>query len=526
MRKLSLIAAGVSMVLAGTANASLDSSVQVSIFFSGNSAPSNMLREHMVRNVCDHSSPINVYYDTATTGENSAALPLLAHTSHWAVQCTAAASAGAGLATKTVAVYKSDVGGSGNGSTPVADGTTTVPFLDAGAGCTDTGIDKTIQNSGGTTMHLYSCGNVTQNQVPDGGGSDIEPTKFVGTLAPSAGNFIDHGNLHVQSGPGLIFGPAITLALRNELQDDQVTAGLLPASCNNGGLTDPDRESEACMPSLPRTYLRTLTEGKQQLWATNAIYGKFLSVPATFAGADGDLGTADDVTPAGGNATLKGYVHLCRRVQGSGTHAEWMVHYHRTNCMSGSYAMPGQPGLAGGKPAVFEGSSSGNLGLCLDHLDKGDGYAGVTPAMGAGRASYGIGYQGLEKNVDNAENWRFVKVDGFAPTLKNVFDGNYDQVYFSSFQNRNDGSYKTGPLRSAVDATEIAAIDAFFNNDLAIDGTIAADINSGLVFSWGESGYVIPSASAPSTFSSSNPEIPWARETGGSPDSCQPLTHK
>lgn len=514
MRKLSLISAGVAMAIAGSANASLDSLVNASIFMSGASAPSNMLRENVVRNVCNPASPINVYVDAVkgSTGV-AAALPLLEHTTHWVVQCQAAAAAGGGLSGKNVAIYKSDAGGSGNGTTPVVE-KITLPFLDASpTTCTDTGVNKLIQNGGGATYNLYTCGNVTLNQVPDGGASDIEPDKFTGTLAPDSGDFADPLQiLTTRSGPGLIFAPVITKAFRNELQADQ---GLVVGS-----------ETEANMPSLPRTYIRSLTQGKQQLWATNTIFGNSLTVPTTFAGADGLVNGIGDVTPTGANATLKNYVHVCRRVQGSGTHAEFMIHYHRTNCMNGSYAMPAQPGLLSGKPAVFENSSSGNLGLCLDHLDKGDGYAGTVPAMAAGRASYGIGYQATEKNQSNAENWRFIKVDGYAPTRKNVYDGNYDQVYYLSFQNRKDNSYVTGLLRSAA-SLDVAAINEFYNSNLNIDAGVAADINQGFEFSWGGAGFVIPSTSAPATFSASNPLVPWARETGlGAPDSCQPLTRK
>lgn len=532
MRKLSLIAAGVSMALAGTANASLDSLVNASIFISGASAPSNMLRENVVRNTCNPANPITVYVDAAKAGTTVAtALPLLEHTTHWVVQCTAAATAGPNLAGKTVAIYKSDAGGSGNGTTPVAN-SVALPFLNADpATCSLVG-SKAIQNGGGATFSIRSCGtSATLNQIPDGGASDIEPTKFTGSLAPSSGNFVDNGNLTVRSGPGLIFAPAVSLAFRNELQNDQVASGLLPANCTDGsddyaaGVAD--REEEACMPSLPSTYIRTLTEGKQQFWSGASalnIYSNSLTVPTTFAGADGILGTSDDVTPTGANATLKNYVHLCRRVQGSGTHAEWMIHYHRTNCQSGTYPMPGQPGLTSGKPAVFEASSSGNLGLCLDALDQGTAYTGVTPSIAAGRASYAIGYQATEKNQSNGENWRFVKVDGDAPTRENVYNGDYDQVYFLSFQNRNDNSYVAGPLRAT--SLDVAAVNEFFASNLNIDAGVAADINQGFEFTWGGAGFVIPSSSAPTTFSASNPLVPWARETVGSPDSCQPLTRK
>ena len=194
--------------------------------------------------------------------------------------------------------------------------------------------------------------------------------------------------------------------------------------------------------------------------------------------------------------------------------------------MDNTYAMPGQPGLASGKPAVFESSSSGNLGQCLDHLDKGDGYTGVTPTMAAGRASYGIGYQGVEKNQSNDENWRYVKVDGYAPTRKNVYDGNYDQVYFLSFQNRNDNSYVNGPLRTNA-SKDIAAVNQFFNTNLNINQAVADDINQGFQYTWGGGGFVISTSTDPVPFASADPLIPWAREDGtGLPNSCQPLTRK
>ncbi len=263
-----------------------------------------------------------------------------------------------------------------------------------------------------------------------------------------------------------------------------------------------------------------------------------MNVPSTFAGADGILGTGDDVTPSGSNATLKNFVHLCRRTQGSGTHAEWMIHHHRTNCASSTDPMPTQPGLTGGKPAVFENSSSGNLGLCLDNLDQGTAYTGMTPPSAAGRASFAIGYQATEKNQGNGENWRFVKTDGMAPTRENVFNGDYDQVYYLSFQNRTtaylpsgqDAVYESGPLRtndSTADATLKPEVDDFYANNLNIDQAVANDINQGFLFTWGPAGFVIPSSTAPAVYDVNDPRIPWERETSANvPDSCQPLSRR
>jgi len=509
MRKLNMIAAGVAMAVAGTANANLDGAVDATIFMSGASASSNMLREHIVRNVCNSANPINVFVDIAKSGTDvAAALPTLEHTEHWVVQCTAAAGTGANLQGKTFAMYKSDNGGSGTGTTPVAEASA-VTFMNADTANCSFVRAKAIQNGGGSTYNLYSCGtNDLVQQIPDGGTSDVEPNKFTGSLAPSAGPFVDLGNLQVKTGPGLIFGPVITKAFRDQLQADQ---GLVVGS-----------ETLANMPSLPKAYVSSLTQGKIQKWADEEPNGDVVNLPASFVGADGIAGTADDVA-AGGYTP---FVHLCRRTQGSGTHAQHMMHYHGTNCIDGSISMPGQPGLSGGNPAVLENSSSGRLAQCLDHLDKGDGYASSIPALAAGRASFGIGYQSLEKNVALGENWRYIKTDGVAPTLENVFNGDYDQIYFASFQNRNDGSYKTGPLRTNA-SKDVAAINEFFNSDLDIDATVVAEVNQAFVHSFGASGFMVPSTTAPAAFNINNPRIPWTREaTGGVADSCQPLSKK
>lgn len=512
MRKLSLIAAGVSLAMAGSAHATLDTVVDATIFMSGASAPSNMLREHVTQNVCSQAAPINVYVDVVRTnpgaGDPTQANPILEHTTHWVVQCTAAAGTGANLANKTIAVYKSDVGGSGNGTTPVSE-SVAIAFMDADTtNCTLTRPNQA--HNGGGTYNLYTCGtDDIVNQIPDGGTSDIEPTKFVGTLAPSSGDFVDLGNVQIKVGPGLVFGIAITKAFRDQLQADQ-------------GLTV-GAEDEANMPSLPSSYVTSITQGKIQRWIDEEVYGQQVNLPATFVGADRIAGTADDVNAG----SLTPFVHICRRVQGSGTHAQHMIEYHRTNCMSGSLPMPSQPGISGGRPAVIENSSSGNLGVCLDALDRGvaTSSSGITPNVTAGRASFALGYQATEKNMGLQENWRYVKVDGFAPTLENAFNGDYDQIYYLSFQNRNDNSYATGAIR--VTPADVGAVNDFYNLNLEFPGSIVAAANEGFVHAWGQGGFLQPSATAPAAFNVNDPRTPWTRENAGAgADSCQPLARK
>ncbi len=490
---------------AGSAQASLP--VDVEVFMSGASAPSNMLRENIVQFGCDQSQPINVYVDFVDqapgNGDSTLAEPIVEHRSFWVVQCTASAAMGS-AAGKTIAFYKTDVGGSGNGTTPVKD-RVALEFMDANASNCALAVSGQAHGNGGT-YDLWECAqDDLVQQVPDMGASDVEASKFSGNLAPASGGFVNDGTVQEKAGPGLIFGVVVTKSLRDELQTDQIASGVLPVSCTVGD------ETEACMPSLPSSVIRGLFAGKYTNWSDVNVYGAALNVPAAWADFKKDN------------------VHVCRRVQGSGTHAEFMIHYLRTNCYAKSLPMLAQPGPGAGffgtGALVYENSSSGTLGSCLNALDTGAGYSSskITPDIAAGTQSFGIGYQSTEKNMSLAKNYRFVKVDGVAPTMENAIKGDYRQVYYMGFQNRLTG-YDTGALRASIDATKAAAIQDIFDSATNINAAVVAVLNKGFVHPWGQGGFVTPTAGASSVYTPGVPETPWGRvNASGAADSCQPL---
>lgn len=512
MKKTQLMAATacLALMLAGTARASLP--VDVELFMSGASAPSNMLRENIVQFACDQTQPIDVYVDFADqmpgAGNPLLAEPIAEHRTFWAVQCTANAGMGS-AAGKTIAFYKTDAGGSGNGTTPVKD-RVALQFMDATpANCGGTPVVSGQAHGNGGTYDLWACDqDDLVNQIPDMGASDVEASKFVGELAPGSGSFVNDGTVQEKAGPGLVFGVALTQSARNELQADQIAAGRLPGACAAGD------ETEACMPSLPSGVIRSLFIGHYADWSDVDAYGDTLAVPAAWTDPK------------------KGNVHVCRRVQGSGTHAEFMIHYMRTTCYANSRKMLTQPGpggsFFGAGPLVYENSSSGTLGSCLDALDTGAGYASskITPDILAGAQSYGIAYQSTEKNMDLAKNYRFVKVDGVAPTLDNAVRGDYRQVYYLGFQNRKTG-YDLGPLRASIDAAKTLAIQDMFDKSTNINASVVAVLNQGFGHSWGQGGFLTPDAAAPAIYTPGDPRTPWTRENAvGGADSCQPLMKK
>jgi hypothetical protein len=118
-------------------------------------------------------------------------------------------------------------------------------------------------------------------------------------------------------------------------------------------------------------------------------------------------------------------------------------------------------------PYVYEAALPGDVDKVLDALDKGtatgswnDG-AGVAHAF-TGLKALAIGSQSTEKNTDDATNsggkkdllrYRFIKIDGVAPTVRNTYNGTYpltvEQVIV--YRNASAANPLTGIKKAIVD---------------------------------------------------------------------------
>jgi hypothetical protein len=573
------------------------------IFIGGATAVQETFHLDIMLRFCEYDGNANdgdgiitpqVFVDQVLTtpgnGDGSAALPTLRHNRNQVTHCTFKASLGAPMAGAEVAVYKFN-GGSGTGVAPVADPAVAPSadqqFMDASTATCPQVIptsnpgpgDTFVSADGATRFKLYDCPSTFVTQAPDGGISDVEPKVFVGQLATGFGtsvpgispdkpqnDFVDKGNLNVKSGPGIVFGVIVTTAFYDELVNDQSAAGLLPAACgaaptvNVGGPPNERslRDTVECMPSLPHALVQAVMIGEISNWTTRDIYGLPLAPPAFFAGP---------YVPSYSRGADGPKVNICRRTAGSGTHAQFMIEYLRTNCINGSpsiktFANNVPQGVAA--PQVYENEGSGGVDQCMNALNSGVGYDGgftngitnfpaaPTPLNGGsasvvplGRTAYGIGYNSLERNSSLGSQYRFVKIDWVEPTLEQAFLGNYRDIYYLSYQNRvigTDPEPRVGAIRTvAADAGEISVLKAFFalwNSptpaavDAVNDGLIVnPDGVAGLNGDEWQGGLLSPSKTAPQVFSGgptlNDPRTPWARETaGGASDSCQHLSFK
>lgn len=564
------------------------------IFIGGATAVQETFNLDVLLRFCEYDGNVNdadgvitpqIFVDSFSVlpggGDGSAATPSLRHGSEQVIHCNFKASLGGNLAGAQVAVYKYN-GGSGTGVAPVAN-PVTAPAADQGymdasiSACpqvvptSNPGPSNTFLSvDGATRFKLYDCPSTRVTQAPDGGISDVEPKLFVGQLATGFGNsvpgispdkpqndFVDIGNLIVKAGPGIVFGVIVTTAFYDELVNDQQAAGLLP-DCPSSP-TRAERDGLDCMPSLPAPLVTSVFTGEISNWTTRAIYGQALSPPA-FANA-----------PPGSPTYQRGpdgaKVNICRRTAGSGTNAQFQVEYLRTNCINAS---PSQRTFANNvpqvvaAPQVYENEGSSQLDACMNALQSGTGYNGgftngitnfptaPTPLNGGtssvvplGRTAYGIGYNSLERNSALTQGYRFVKIDGVAPTLEQAYLGNYRDVYYLSYQNRvlpgtSTPDPRLGAIRTvAADASEIAVHQEFFALWNSPTASAVDAVNDGLVVNpdgianngdeW-QGGLLSPSKSAPAVFSGgptgNDPRTPWARETSaGVADSCQGLSY-
>jgi hypothetical protein len=286
-----------------------------------------------------------------------------------------------------------------------------------------------VANDGTCTVFAgnnYKC-TTTVSTTIDAGISDVEPGMFRGV------NLLEVGVNGVLAGdPGttpltstqlnrldkapvaaLTFGPVVTTNLRNALQVAQFGAG---NACVGA-------DTEACMPSLSKTQIASLFAGTIANWDEFRVGNTPLS------------------QVSGVIAPVATDVHVYRRVAGSGTQSV------------ANYSFLNQP-CSGNVIAAGDNTSGTNLAGVGD-VDADGEYPAIHQASGSGDVDtglaslnstghWGIGFQSLEKTNTG---YRFVKVEGVAPTLVNVANTSYDIVGITSFQWIKD-SLAGSPMRA------------------------------------------------------------------------------
>lgn len=451
------------------------------VFVSGASAQDGAL-ERLFRNSCD-AGTLDIY----RAGSNQRVL---------FCRISNAGVAGFPVAGQKVAIHKTSIGGSGNGVQPVAN-QTTMNFIDMNAiksgaiTCTGTASVAAETPVTGVTFAGYTdhtgCGSTsgTRAAVPDAGISDVEPA-LVGASESEI------SRLNVQSQNAVVFGVPVTEALRNALQQAQ---GLVVGA-----------EDEANMPSLSKAQIASIYNGGITDW-TQLVDA-----------------TGTDLASAATNPPANTQVYLCRRVSTSGTQASFEVYMLAQRCVSGVAPMlSGNDGGVVGAGTVNEGSGTGNVISCLNTHD------------GANRWAVGLfSTENVETNavagVNDGNVWRFIKINGAAPSLLNTANGKNDFFMEQSIQWRN-----------AASGNGLAGLKLTLLQDVAANAgspSIIRAVNNGFKHSWGDGGVMAlvtnghvptaPVAGSPLTATavSENPVLTSTKSPQGAPNNCQtPVTY-
>lgn len=341
-----------------------------------------------------------------------------------------------------VLVLKRSAGGSGEGPNGVCGALSVTAQLVVDASCSDAGaVSPEV-----AADKRWKCPTLQQKQS-NGGLTDLEYNKF-----PAPYNSVCDGkNVVTQPIWGTIFNTPVSLNFRNALQCAQ---GLTVGS-----------EIEANMPNLPKSVVASAFNGGIANWDTiratdaNGTYTTLKAAVASRVAAGQCPGYDTAVNPIPTDTRVR----ACRRVGSSGTNNQFRVKFLNASCTAEAQDQSPDntpqstnntnaftnwqnvsPPIATAA-AMIETSSNGNMESCLG--------AFADPALPATQR-WAIGIVSLENNANVSKNYRFVKIDGAAPTLSNVIQNKYFDWVESQWIWLNAAS-GTQDQKDAVDFQEI-----------------------------------------------------------------------
>jgi hypothetical protein len=389
------------------------------IYLGGATATDNTLEEGLISQVgglCNPSLPINIYRAA----------------NQRVVICTTRASLAGDTqaanwtnfgANRVVAIHKESNGGSSNGIVPIKDaalGTHNLQWLNVNGLTGECTVSTVAANTNlaGYINH-NNCSLVTigdaQGANPHGGISDTEPEL-------SSPAVLDAGLYMTLVSPlDIVFGIPVTKNLYQALQiaqfGDTSPCDTNPAA-NAYTISD---TNPACVPSLNSPQIRSLYSQAYADW--DSIIRRADGTPLSQI-----PGVVKPVLVDGVPDTA---VRICRRVASSGTQAGAESFWLGQRCVATNqlFATPSDNSTVTDTtnvPADFVNGlvnaavSSGNVRTCLQTAQTGNWW--------------GIGVLSTEVTASNlsgaGDSFRFVAIDGYAPTLANVTNGNYQ--YFTS----------------------------------------------------------------------------------------------
>lgn len=450
------------------------------VYVGGATAQDNGV-ERVARTVCQN----NVAANGGPNQNPNTRMDIYRGTDNRVFTCLANSALAPAVANGTaIAIAKTSVGGSGTGVIPIArnattytsGGTTinvvflsdTLTTLPNSGNCTVSGgplndgvvpSETTLGSTFAGYVNHTACGVGTNVRVPQIGVSDVEPDKTADVAPEEPGRLttvaVNHG----------VFGIVVSQNLRNALQAAQnLTVG---------------SETYANMPSLTRRQIGSIFTGGISNW--NEISSR--------AGVGlVDMANADPAIPN----PLNGTTFIMRRVPSSGTQAITEIFTTGARCMQGvAEFLPDSDPAGNGSGVIptfnttnYVQEYSSSTGV-RNGMDRAAGALSVQNPAAPER--WAIGLLSTENNnIDTANGnraYRFIKIDGFAPTLLDTVNSGY-AFYAEQVANISNGAAGAAPpppagLPTAFHSYLVANLSA----PAVLDG-----LNAAFRYPWGDAG--------------------------------------
>ena len=340
--------------------------------------------------------------------------------------------------------------------------------------------------------------------VPDVGMTDTDPflmkdTNYVPQF--ETGGSVYHEplasdiseKLNIQNAGAVIQNTPVSLGLRNALQAAQIAEGTL---------TDPSctgKETLACMPSVDSATLSRLFKGEITRWSDLSVRTTSGSKPLTEF-AQSPISTS--------------LVHLCRRNLGASTQAAINAYFLRSPCEANS-PMPVALSNPDYGPVVLYPGQVSLEETCLDSLDKGSINSSFNPR---GNKAWALGMLTTERNTTLSLGYRYIRIDGIAPTPEEVFNGHYKYFTEAAYIWRKEAPTPKGDtltfMKYLITAAATPEMYGVLNRKTVQPWGVGSFIGTS------GQGYAIPNA-----FNPDRPLTPWTHQPlGQTLENCRLVT--
>lgn len=454
---------------------------------------------------------------------------------------TGAASLPAGLAGKRIYVEKRSLGAAGYGVVPLAgnigldhldiflpnkgDGTFGSSQLGAWQADGAKFWKAEITNTGGSSGQSAWNNYLVQNTLSDGGFTGVDAPAL---LAPGTDNYpevvkepstnanaagwntsltpaaLTANNIARVPTGGLVYGVGVPLDFYKVLQVAQYKSGQLPADtlANIGKYDD-----ESYIPSLSRDFLASLLAGSIKNWSDVKIVDRSVAGQPVLPLTDASIvGTAGVALPPSTK------VAIGRRNPGAAIgavpYAKILGYPYVQGATKPKTATANVAAIDNGATAPIAknpGGANATDALLVD-WQNGTNTSGFNPAL---KKFWGFAVHGGDRNANVSQPWRYVKIDGAAPTIANVANGSYPLWA--------EGEVLIRPA-SAIGADKVAALEAFAS--ALANVSVLKTVNTNAVLPFGQSGVFATTktdstASVSVPFDPENPVVPLSHLSAG-----------